>query len=30
VLDHRRIDAALGMRYIGDWTRALDRFEGAL
>ena len=30
VLDHRRIDAALGMRYIRDWTRALDRFEGAL
>jgi hypothetical protein len=30
VLDHRRIDAALGMRYMGDWSRALDRLEGSL
>ena len=30
VLDHRRIDAALGMRYMRDWTRALERLEGAL
>ena len=30
VLEHRRIDAPLGMRYMRDWTRALDRFERAL
>jgi Activator of Hsp90 ATPase homolog 1-like protein len=30
VLDHRRIDAALGMRYMRDWTRALNRLEGSL
>ena len=30
VLDHRRIDAALGMRYLRDWTAALGRLEGAL
>jgi uncharacterized protein YndB with AHSA1/START domain len=30
ILDHRRIDAALGMRYMRDWTRALERFEEAL
>jgi uncharacterized protein YndB with AHSA1/START domain len=27
VLDHRRIDAALGMRYMRDWARALERLE---
>ncbi len=26
VLDHRRIDARLGMRYMRDWARALERF----
>jgi uncharacterized protein YndB with AHSA1/START domain len=26
VLDHRLIDATLGMRYLRDWTRALERF----
>jgi uncharacterized protein YndB with AHSA1/START domain len=30
VLDHRRIDAALGMRYMRDWSRALERFEASL
>jgi uncharacterized protein YndB with AHSA1/START domain len=30
VLDHERIDAALGMRYLRDWARALDRFEATL
>jgi hypothetical protein len=30
VLDHRRIDAALGMRYMRDWSHALDRFAGSL
>ena len=30
VLDHRRIDAAIGMRYLRDWTRALDRLGGSL
>jgi hypothetical protein len=30
VLDHRRIDAALGMRYMRDWTRALERLGGSL
>jgi hypothetical protein len=30
VLDHRRIDAALGMRYMRDWSRALERLEGSL
>ena len=26
VLDHRRVAAVLGMRYIGRWTAALARF----
>lgn len=30
MLDHRRIDAALGMRYLRDWSRALERLEGAV
>jgi len=30
VLEHSRIDAAIGMRYLGDWSRALDRFESQL
>jgi uncharacterized protein YndB with AHSA1/START domain len=30
VLDHRRIDAALGMRYMRDWSRALERLEGSM
>lgn len=30
VLDHRRVAAALGMRYIGRWTAALARFEERL
>ena len=30
VLDHRRIDPALGMRYMRDWTRALERLEVSL
>jgi uncharacterized protein YndB with AHSA1/START domain len=30
VLDHERIDAALGMRYMRDWGRALGRLEAAL
>ena len=30
VLDHRRIDAALGMRYMSDWTRALERLERSM
>jgi uncharacterized protein YndB with AHSA1/START domain len=30
VLHHRRIDAALGMRYMRDWSRALNRLEGSL
>jgi uncharacterized protein YndB with AHSA1/START domain len=30
VLDHRRIDATLGMRYMRDWTRALERFGESL
>jgi hypothetical protein len=30
VLDHRRIDAALGMRYIRDWTHALEQLEGSV
>ena len=30
VVDHRRIDAALGMRYMRDWSHALDRLGGAL
>ena len=28
--DHRRVAAALGMRYIGRWTSALARFEAGL
>jgi hypothetical protein len=27
VLDHGRIDATLGMRYMRDWGRALQRFD---
>jgi len=27
VLEHTRIDAALGMRYMRDWTNALERFD---
>jgi uncharacterized protein YndB with AHSA1/START domain len=27
VLEHTRIDATLGMRYLAAWSRALDRFE---
>ena len=27
VVDHSRIDAAIGMRYMRDWSRALQRFE---
>jgi uncharacterized protein YndB with AHSA1/START domain len=27
VLEHSRIDAALGMRYMRDWARALERFD---
>jgi uncharacterized protein YndB with AHSA1/START domain len=30
VLDHERIDATLGMRYMRDWSRALDRLAAAL
>lgn len=30
VLDHRRIDAALGMRHMRDWSRALERLEGSV
>jgi hypothetical protein len=30
VLDHRRIDATLGMRYMRDWTRALERLGASL
>jgi uncharacterized protein YndB with AHSA1/START domain len=30
VLDHRQIDATLGMRYLRNWTRALDRFEESM
>jgi uncharacterized protein YndB with AHSA1/START domain len=30
VLDHRRIEAALGMRYMRLWTARLGRFEEAL
>jgi uncharacterized protein YndB with AHSA1/START domain len=30
VLNHSRIDAALGMRYMRDWARALDRFHNEL
>lgn len=29
VLDHTQIAAALGMRYIAAWSRALDRFEAS-
>jgi uncharacterized protein YndB with AHSA1/START domain len=28
VLEHSRIDATLGMRYMRDWMRALERFDG--
>jgi uncharacterized protein YndB with AHSA1/START domain len=27
VLEHSRIDATLGMRYLHDWANALDRFN---
>jgi len=27
VLEHSQIDAALGMRYMRDWGRALQRFD---
>jgi hypothetical protein len=27
VLEHTQIDAVLGMRYMRDWTRALERFD---
>jgi uncharacterized protein YndB with AHSA1/START domain len=30
VLDHRRIAAPVGMRYMGRWTRALERLEERL
>ena len=30
VLEHSRIDATLGMRYVRDWFHALQRFETAL
>ena len=29
VLEHIRIDATLGMRYLAAWSRALDRFEAS-
>jgi uncharacterized protein YndB with AHSA1/START domain len=29
VLEHTRIEATLGMRYLAAWGRALDRFEAA-
>jgi uncharacterized protein YndB with AHSA1/START domain len=29
VLEHMRIDATLGMRYLAAWERALDRFEAS-
>ena len=30
VLEHSRIDAALGMRYMRDWSFALERFDDEL
>ena len=30
VLEHSRIEATLGMRYMRDWAWALERFEGEL
>ena len=27
VVDHRRLTATLGMRYVSRWTRVLERFE---
>jgi uncharacterized protein YndB with AHSA1/START domain len=30
VLEHSRIDAVLGMRYMRDWFSALERFDAAL
>jgi Activator of Hsp90 ATPase homolog 1-like protein len=30
VLEHSRIEATLGMRYMRDWSRALERFESEL
>jgi len=30
VVDHARIEAMLGMRYVRDWTRALERLEASL
>jgi len=30
VLEHTRIDATLGMRYLRDWGYALDRFDNEL
>jgi uncharacterized protein YndB with AHSA1/START domain len=29
VLEHTRIEATLGMRYVAAWSRALDRFEAS-
>ncbi len=29
VLEHAQIAAALGMRYVAAWSRALDRFEAS-
>ena len=30
VLEHAQVDAALGMRYLAAWSRALTRFERVL
>ena len=30
VLEHSRIDAVLGMRYLRDWSSALERFAAGL
>lgn len=30
VLDHRRINAAIGMTYIGRWTVTMDRLDKVL
>jgi uncharacterized protein YndB with AHSA1/START domain len=30
VVDHARIEAMLGMRYVRDWTHALERLEASL
>ena len=27
VLEHTQIEATIGMRYLSDWARALERFE---